>query len=153
LLLDHSAPAVHGDKLKELAVKGGEVTVDRLAEPCRLFQHHLKHRREITGRRIDDLQHLGRRGLLLQCLARLGQEPRVLHRDYRLRREVFQESDFFVGEQAYLTASRRNHPEKHILSPQWHEQHSADPVNLRGRPERDVIDLSCIGDLRETLTF
>jgi hypothetical protein len=28
--------------------------------------------------------------LLLQCLARLGQKPRIFHCDYRLRREAFE---------------------------------------------------------------
>src|SRR5204863_9086108 len=36
----------------------------------------------------DDLQHLGRRGLLFQRLPRLGDEPRILQRDHRLRREI-----------------------------------------------------------------
>ena len=39
---------------------------------------------------IDDAEHLGGRGLLLQGLARLGDEARVLHRDDRLRREALQ---------------------------------------------------------------
>ena len=121
MLLDHSAPAVHGDKLKELAVKGGEVTVDRLAEPCRLFQHHLKHRREITGRRIDDLQHLGRRGLLLQCLARLGDQPRILHRDHRLRREILQERDLLVGERANFPAMRGDVTEQGVVAAERHK--------------------------------
>ena len=59
-----------------------------LAQPRRSLDHCLEHRREIAGRGIDDAQHLGRRGLLLQRLARLGDEPRVLDRDDRLRREI-----------------------------------------------------------------
>ena len=73
----------------------------------RLFQHRVEHRREIAGRGIDDLQHLGGRGLLLQCLARLGDQPRVLHRDHRLRREVLQQRDLLVGERPDLLAVRR----------------------------------------------
>ena len=53
------------------------------------LQYRVKHRRKLAGRGIDDLQHLGGRGLLLQGLARLGQQPRILHRDDRLRREIF----------------------------------------------------------------
>src|SRR5262249_62314908 len=51
------------------------------AKGMRLLQYRIENRSEVASRRIDDLQHLGSRGLLLQCLARLGQEPRVLHRD------------------------------------------------------------------------
>ena len=37
-----------------------------------------------------------------ECLARLGDQPRVLHRDYRLRGEVLQQRDLFVGERPHL---------------------------------------------------
>ena len=67
-----------------------ELPERRFAEPHRLFEHRVEYRREVAGRRIDDLQHFGGRGLLLQCLARLGQEARILHCDDRLRREVLQ---------------------------------------------------------------
>jgi hypothetical protein len=40
-------------------------------EPQRLFQNCLEHRREIAGLGINDLQHLGGRGLLLQRLVPL----------------------------------------------------------------------------------
>src|SRR5262249_21813080 len=45
----------------------------------------------VAGRRVDDLQDLRRRGLLLQCLPRLGNEPRVLHCNDRLRREILEQ--------------------------------------------------------------
>src|SRR6516165_11223418 len=48
----------------------------RLAQPHSLFDHRVEYWREVAGRGIDDLQYLGSRGLLLQCLARLGQESR-----------------------------------------------------------------------------
>ena len=41
-----------------------------------LLQYRLKYRQEVAGRRIDNLQYFGGRGLLLQGLARLGDEPR-----------------------------------------------------------------------------
>src|SRR6516165_5849334 len=49
--------------------------VMRLLEDCRV------HRRQIAGRRIDDLQYFGSRGLLLQGLTRLGYQARVLDRN------------------------------------------------------------------------
>src|SRR5207244_691989 len=67
---------------------------------------------EVAGRRIDDLQYPGGRGLLLQRLARLGQQPRVLHRDYRLRGEVFEQRDLFLGKRPHLAASRGDHSEE-----------------------------------------
>ena len=67
-----------------------------------LYRQRVEHRGEIPRRAVDDLQYLGGRGLLLQGFARLGQEPRVLHGDYRLRREIVQQRDLLVGEWAYF---------------------------------------------------
>src|SRR6516225_11129814 len=47
------------------------------AQAVSLFKDCVEYRSEVAGRGIDDLQYLGGRGLLLQCLARLGQQPRV----------------------------------------------------------------------------
>ena len=69
-----------------------------------LFQDRVEYWREVAGRGIDDLQYLGGRGLPFQGLARLGQEPRVLHRDHRLRGEILQQRDLFVGERPHLQA-------------------------------------------------
>src|SRR5262249_15612815 len=40
----------------------------RLTEPRRIHQHRLEYRLQFAGRARNDLQHLGRCGLLLQCL-------------------------------------------------------------------------------------
>jgi hypothetical protein len=72
------------------AVVGPEGAHLGLAQPRRLFEHRFEHRGEVAGRSIDDLQHLGSRGLLLQGFASLRQEARVLHRNHRLRREIFE---------------------------------------------------------------
>jgi hypothetical protein len=48
--------------VKGLAVKSAQRTVRGLAEPEGLFQHRLKHRRKVTRRGIDNLQHLRNRG-------------------------------------------------------------------------------------------
>jgi hypothetical protein len=66
---------------------------------------------QVARRRVDDAEHLGRRGLLIERLARLGQEPRVLHRDDRLRREVLQERDLPVAKRAHLAAINMDHAE------------------------------------------
>ena len=68
------------------------------AKTVRLLQDRIEHRREIAGRGVDDLQHLRGRGLLLQCLTLLGQQPRVLDRDHGLIGEGGDEFDLPVGE-------------------------------------------------------
>jgi len=41
---------------------------------CAFFQYHLEHRSEVAGRRIDYLQDLGGRGLLVERLAPFGDQ-------------------------------------------------------------------------------
>src|SRR6516162_6345447 len=86
--LGHSA--MHSPSIKPLAFSQHESAERGPAERARLLQHRVQYRREVAWRRVDHPQHVGGRGLLLQRLARLGQEPRVLHRDDRLRRKVLQ---------------------------------------------------------------
>src|SRR5215470_198816 len=90
--------AMTRDRAEVLAVVKKQASEFGPAEGVRLIQDRVKHRRQIARRRIDDLQDLSGRGLLLQRLARLGEEPRVLHRDNRLRREILQQRDLLVGE-------------------------------------------------------
>jgi hypothetical protein len=45
-----------------------------LAKPRRVFQHSIERRREAAGRRIDNLQDFGGRGLPLVCLFQLAGE-------------------------------------------------------------------------------
>ena len=50
------------------------------------------------------LQHLGGRGLLLQRLPQLIEQPRVLDGDDGLRGEVLDQLDLLVGERPHLLA-------------------------------------------------
>src|SRR5437867_2959331 len=52
-----------------------------LAQPHGFFEHRVEYWREVAGRGVDDPKHLGGGGLLLQRLARLGDQPRILDRD------------------------------------------------------------------------
>ena len=82
-----------------LAIKSKQSPVCRLAQTDCLFEHGIEHRPEVSGRRINDLQHLGGRGLLLQRLARLGDQPRIFHCDHRLSGEVPEEGNLLVSEE------------------------------------------------------
>ena len=64
----------------------------------------VEHRLGIGHRGADHAENLGGGFLLLQRLARLGDEPRVLHRDDRLRREVLQQRDLLIGERPNFSA-------------------------------------------------
>ena len=72
--------------------------ISALAQPQRFFQNRIKHRRQIAGRGVDDLQHLGCRSLLFQRLPLFGQKSCVLDRDHRLIGEGADKCDLPVGE-------------------------------------------------------
>jgi hypothetical protein len=52
---------------------------------------------------------------LLGTLAQLAQQPRVLHRDHRLRREVLQQRDLFGGKFSHLLTVYGDHAEEGLL--------------------------------------
>jgi len=87
-----------------IAVKGREAAECRFAQRRGLLQHRIEHRPEVAGRGVDDAEYFGGCSLLRQRFARLGQEPRVLHCDHRLRRKVLQQRDLFVGESSNLAS-------------------------------------------------
>ena len=58
--------------MKPLAIPGQQRPKSRLADLGRLFENCVEHRREVTGRGVDDPGHLGGRGLPLQRLVTLG---------------------------------------------------------------------------------
>src|SRR5499427_2333497 len=96
------------DRIEAFAVACPKCPRGRIAKGYCLLDHRLEHWVEIAGRGIDDLQHLGSGGLLLQGLARLGEEPRILHCDHGLCCEILQQRDLLVGERSDLLAVDHN---------------------------------------------
>jgi hypothetical protein len=68
-------------------------------------QDRVEHRGEVAGRGVDDLQYLSGRGLLLQRLARLVDQPRIFHPNHRLRGKIFEQCDLLVAERQDLEAT------------------------------------------------
>ena len=60
----------------------------RIAQPCRRLDERVKYRLQIESRAADDLEYVGGGGLLLQRLAQLLEQPRVLDGDDGLGGEV-----------------------------------------------------------------
>src|SRR5262249_30050351 len=79
-----------------------------LEKARRRFDECVEHRLQIKGRAADDLEHVGSRGLLLQGLAQLVEQARVLNGDDSLAGEVLDQLDLFVGEGADLLAINNN---------------------------------------------
>jgi hypothetical protein len=90
--------------MEALPIPGSENAERCLAKAGSLVKHRVEHRGEVARRGIDDLQHLGGRGLLVERLARLGDQPRVFHRDDRLRREILQQRDLLVRKRSDFCA-------------------------------------------------
>src|SRR5215831_8487092 len=120
--------------MKTLTVIELQAAVGDVAEPVRLLQYRLKDRREVPGRAVDYPQHLGSGSLLLQRLARLGQEPRVLHCDHCLRREALKERNLLVGERAHLAARGGYITEQDAVLAQRYGQKCAGAAELDRRP-------------------
>jgi hypothetical protein len=55
-----------------------------------ILQHRLEYRLQFAGRRADDFKHISSGGLLLQRLAQLIEQPRILDRDNGLSGEICQ---------------------------------------------------------------
>src|SRR5262249_41175742 len=69
----------------------------RLAQPCRRLDQRVEHGLQIEGRAAYDLEYVGGGGLLLQRLAQLLEQPRVLDGDDSLRCETGEQPDLFIG--------------------------------------------------------
>jgi hypothetical protein len=100
----------------------------------RLLQSRIKHRDEVARRRVDNPEHLGGCGLLLQRLARFGQEPRVLHRHDRLRGEAFEQRDLPVGERAHFLSDPGDDTQHGDIFAKWQPEQGADIVGIDDVP-------------------
>ena len=69
----------------------------------RLLEDRVEYRREVAGRGIDDLQHLGGRGLLLERLVTLGSAFGKL--TMQIGYELLGIGKRAVGRRAHLRAS------------------------------------------------
>ena len=85
------------DRAEVFAVVEFQAGIGDTAETVRLFEDRVENGREITGRRIDNPQHFGSGGLLFEGLARLGDKPRILDRDYRLISEGARQLNLLIG--------------------------------------------------------
>ena len=62
------------DGMKGIAVLSHQQTERRGAQIDRLFEHRGENRREVAGRGVDDLQHLGGCGLLLSRISEFASQ-------------------------------------------------------------------------------
>src|SRR6516225_3398703 len=113
--LERLRQTVHGNSLESIAVIKLQTTVAHSTEAVRLFQYRLEYRRELARRGIDNFQYFGGRGLLLQCFALLGQEPRVLDGDDSLVGKALEEVDLLEGERPHFGAVDKDRPDQRVI--------------------------------------
>ena len=109
--LGHVAAApsfAHGDPVPGQP----ERAAGRIAQPHRILDDGVEHGRQVAGRRVDDLQHFGRRGLSLERLLGLVEHARVLDRNHRLVSETLEKRQLLVSKGARRPAHHldRAHP-------------------------------------------
>ena len=85
-------------------------------EDCGVSGDRVESQLQVGRRRGDDAEDFRRGSLLLQSHARLGQEPRVLHSNDGLRREILQERDLLVGEETNFLPVQHQRAEQSIVS-------------------------------------
>src|SRR5262249_37294100 len=91
----------------------------RTAEPHGRTQESIEYRPEVECRPTDDLEHVGSGGLLLEGLAQLVQQPRVLDGDNRLGSEILDQLDLLVGEGTNLLAIDDNGTDQLVVLKHW----------------------------------
>ena len=104
-----------GTKVETLPIKGIQNTERRATEAYSLFEHRVKHRREVAGRRVDDLQYLCDRLLLLQRLACFCDQSRVLDGDDCLVGKSAEQRELLLGEWFHPVADHDEDPDRLVL--------------------------------------
>ena len=117
--------AAYCDSAKGLAVIDSQCAIFDTAQAVCFLQDRVEDGSQVARRGVDDPQYFRGRGLLLERLARLGQEPRVLHRDDRLCRKVLHQADLFLGERPHLLAVQSDGAKQRTVPAQRHGQRSA----------------------------
>ena len=136
----HRASPPSGSDLR----RKGAATELRLADARRILQHGLEHRFQFPRRAGDDLQHLGGRGLLLQQITQLVEQPRVLNGDDGLRGEVGDQLDLLVGKRANLLSENDECTDELVVFEHRHAQ-SAALASLNGRDKyRIALEVSAV---------
>ena len=130
-LLHMRCRSIHRDGPKPPALAKPHDPELCLADARGVLQHGLEHRLQLARRTADDVENLGGRGLLLQRLAQLVEEPGVLDGDDRLGGEVLDQLDLLVGKRTYLLAIDVDRADQLVLLEHGDDEESADSAPFR----------------------
>src|SRR6516162_5058069 len=131
-----------------LVIDNGDIDNLRLAYAGGVLGYRVQHRLHVTRGIGDYAENAADRRLLLQRLLGLVEQPRVLHRNNRLRGETFEKRDLLLIEGPDVRPGGTDVPKQPSLSAQGNEQTSPDPSAERGTCNR-IVDLGPIRNLGE----
>ncbi len=87
----------------------------------------------------------------MRALAQFGDQPRILHRDHCLGREILQQCDLLVGERPHLLAVGRHVAEERAILAERDKEHRPGTLHFSGSAGNLVILGSQVGDMDEAL--
>src|SRR5215469_12149511 len=112
-----------------------------LANVRRSSNECVKHSVYLCIRAAYYLEHIAHCRLILERFfevispsVQLAEQPRVLHGDDRLRREVFDQRDLLVRKRSDLTANYDDDPQQHVLFAERNAQPRANTGPLQAIP-------------------
>src|SRR6516165_12391307 len=106
---------MHRNRAELCTVVELQASVGDATKAVRLLQDRVEYWREISGRRIDDLQHLGGRSLSLQGFLGLVEQACVLKCNYCLRSETLDQIDLIVGERPHFSAIHKDGANQRLI--------------------------------------
>ena len=92
-------------------------------QPLGALDNRLEYRLHVGRRTGDHLQDVGGRGLPLQRLLRLVEQPRVLDGDHGLIGEALEYRNLVFRERAHFLPTRNDATEHNAISHQGHRKH------------------------------
>src|SRR5262249_55876373 len=104
-----------------------------VAKPGSRFYKGVEHRLQIKGGAADNLEHVGRGGLLLERFPQLIEQPSVLDGDDGLRGEILDQIYLLIVEGSDLLAIDSDRTNQVILLEHWHDQKRPSSGNLGNR--------------------
>src|SRR5262249_42797578 len=124
------------DVAHQIAFTQLNVNIKALAQASSIFSKSIKHRPQITRRRTDNAQYVRSRGLELQRLPQLAQQPCVLDGNHSLGGEVLNQGNLLVSKWSNLLAKNAHYPDQLVAFEHWDGQIGPYPAKLNGGNNR-----------------
>src|SRR5262245_6199104 len=102
----------------------------RLTQPCRRLDQRVEYGLQVEGGSADDLEHLGRRRLLLQRFAQLVEQPSVLDRDSGLVGKGHHQLNLPGCECPHRVSCQSDNAYWRSLPQHWNAKHGTKPTSV-----------------------